>query len=152
MLCLVTIYINQLESVKVQSWQTRSSPTQSKEPRSASPDASVFVARKRTVEGLTKSDALEGAAGVRVNAVVPDPVTTEILDHFVGGEEGKAGFLATIRARRPPTPEEIAQTIVFLASDKSYRTVHCSRRRLHRAIERRSTPFITLFFNPGEPA
>ena len=83
--------------------------------------ASVYAASKHAVEGLTKSAALEGAAaGVRVNAVAPGPVATEMLDRFVGGsEEGKAGFLATIPARRAATPDEIAQTIVFLASDKA---------------------------------
>ncbi|MFM0348529.1 SDR family NAD(P)-dependent oxidoreductase [Paraburkholderia sp. RL17-347-BIC-D] len=82
---------------------------------------SVYVASKHAVEGLTKSAALEGAtAGVRVNAVAPGPVATEMLDRFAGGtEEGKAGFLATIPARRAATPDEIAQTIVFLASDKA---------------------------------
>lgn len=87
--------------------------------------ASVYVASKHAVEGLTKSAALEGAAaGVRVNAVAPGPVATEMLDRFVGGsEENKAGFLATIPAGRAATPDEIAQTIVFLASDKvSYLT------------------------------
>jgi NAD(P)-dependent dehydrogenase (short-subunit alcohol dehydrogenase family) len=83
--------------------------------------ASVYVASKHAVEGITKSAALEGAvAGVRVNAVAPGPVATEMLDRFVGGsEEGKASFLSTIPARRAATPEEIAQTIVFLASDKA---------------------------------
>ncbi|HEX7913749.1 MAG TPA: glucose 1-dehydrogenase [Paraburkholderia sp.] len=83
--------------------------------------ASVYVASKHAVEGLTKSAALEGAAaGVRVNAVAPGPVATEMLDRFAGGsEEGKASFLATIPARRAATPDEIAQTIVFLASDKA---------------------------------
>ncbi|MFM0168563.1 glucose 1-dehydrogenase [Paraburkholderia sediminicola] len=83
--------------------------------------ASVYAASKHAVEGLTKSAALEGAAaGVRVNAVAPGPVATEMLDRFAGGtEEGKAGFLATIPARRAATLDEIAQTIVFLASDKA---------------------------------
>ncbi|MGF6997573.1 SDR family NAD(P)-dependent oxidoreductase [Paraburkholderia sp. GAS32] len=83
--------------------------------------ASVYAASKHAVEGLTKSAALEGAAaGVRVNAVAPGPVATEMFDRFAGGsEEGKAGFLATIPARRAATPDEIAQTIVFLASDKA---------------------------------
>ncbi|MGH9809722.1 MAG: SDR family NAD(P)-dependent oxidoreductase [Terriglobia bacterium] len=83
--------------------------------------ASVYAASKHAVEGLTKSAALEGAAaGVRVNAVAPGPVATQMLDRFVGGsEEAKAGFLSTIPARRASTPEEIAQTILFLASDKA---------------------------------
>jgi NAD(P)-dependent dehydrogenase (short-subunit alcohol dehydrogenase family) len=92
------------------------------------PGASVYVASKHAVEGITKSAALEGAtAGVRVNAVAPGPVATEMLDRFAGGsEEGKASFLATIPARRAATPEEIAQTIVFLASDKArYLTGQC---------------------------
>ncbi|MDN7178417.1 glucose 1-dehydrogenase [Caballeronia sp. SEWSISQ10-4 2] len=83
--------------------------------------ASVYAASKHAVEGLTKSAALEGAAaGVRVNAVAPGPVATEMLDRFAGGsEEGKASFLSTIPARRAATPDEIAQTIVFLASNKA---------------------------------
>jgi NAD(P)-dependent dehydrogenase (short-subunit alcohol dehydrogenase family) len=83
--------------------------------------ASVYVASKHAVEGITRSAALEGAAaGVRVNAVAPGPVATNMFERFVGGsEENKAGFLATIPARRAATPEEIAETIVFLASDKA---------------------------------
>jgi len=83
--------------------------------------ASVYVASKHAVEGLTKSAALEGAvAGVRVNAVAPGPVATEMLERFTGGdEEVKAGFVSTIPAKRTATPEEIAQTILFLAGDKS---------------------------------
>ena len=90
--------------------------------------AGVYAASKHAVEGLTKSAALEGAAaGVRVNAVAPGPVATEMLERFVGGsEEVKAGFLSTIPAKRAATAEEIAQTIVFLASDKArYLTGQC---------------------------
>lgn len=90
--------------------------------------ASVYAASKHAVEGLTKSAALEGAAaGVRVNAVAPGPIATEMLERFVGGsEEVKTGFLSTIPAKRAGTPEEIAQTIVFLASDKArYLTGQC---------------------------
>jgi NAD(P)-dependent dehydrogenase (short-subunit alcohol dehydrogenase family) len=83
--------------------------------------ASVYVASKHAVEGLTKSAALEGAAaGVRVNAVAPGPVATAMLDRFVNNDEAaKAGFLASVPARRAADPEEIAQTIVFLGSDKA---------------------------------
>jgi len=83
--------------------------------------ASVYAASKHAVEGITKSAALEGAAaGVRVNAVAPGPVATDMLDRFVGNDEGnKAGFLATIPARRAAAPDEIAETILFLASGKA---------------------------------
>jgi NAD(P)-dependent dehydrogenase (short-subunit alcohol dehydrogenase family) len=83
--------------------------------------ASVYAASKHAVEGLTKSAALEGAAvGVRVNAVAPGPIQTEMLDRFTGGNEAaKSGFLASLPARRAGTPEEIAQVIAFLASDKA---------------------------------
>jgi NAD(P)-dependent dehydrogenase (short-subunit alcohol dehydrogenase family) len=85
------------------------------------PGAAVYAASKHAVEGLTKSAALEAAAsGVRVNAVAPGPVATQMLDRFVGGnEDAKAGFLATIPAGRASTPDEIAQTVLFLASDKA---------------------------------
>jgi NAD(P)-dependent dehydrogenase (short-subunit alcohol dehydrogenase family) len=83
--------------------------------------ASVYVASKHAVEGLTKSAALEVAAhGVRVNAVAPGPVETAMLTRFTGGnDEAKAGLLGMMPAKRGATPEEIAQTIVFLASDKA---------------------------------
>ena len=85
------------------------------------PGAAVYVASKHAIEGLTKSAALEGAAvGVRVNAIAPGPVQTDMLDRFVGGsEEAKAGFLDSIPAKRAASVDEIAQTIVFLASDKA---------------------------------
>ena len=50
----------------------------------------------------------------------PGPVETPMLERFVGrNEDAKARFLAAIPARRASTPEEIAATIVFLASDKA---------------------------------
>ena len=83
--------------------------------------ASVYVASKHAVEGLTKTAALEAAAiGVRVNAVAPGPVATAMLDRFVGGsEETKAGFLSSVPAKRAATVEEIAQTVVFVAGDQA---------------------------------
>lgn len=89
--------------------------------------ASVYVASKHAVEGLTKSAALEGAPfKVRVNAVAPGPIETKMLDRFTGGdEEAKRTFATTVPAGRTGTPEEIAQTIVFLASEHaSYITGH----------------------------
>lgn len=83
--------------------------------------ASVYVASKHAVEGLTKSAALEVAAsGIRVNAVAPGPVDTAMLERFTGGNaDAKAGMIAMMPAKRGAQPEEIAQTILFLASDKA---------------------------------
>ena len=81
--------------------------------------ASMYVASKHAVEGLTKSAALEGAAaGVRVNAVAPGPIETALLARFTGDADRKAAMIAGVPAKRAGRPEEIAQTIVFLASDK----------------------------------
>jgi len=86
----------------------------------AAPGASVYTASKHAVEGLTKSAALEAAAfGVRVNAVAPGPVETEMLSRFTGSAERKAGLISGVPLKRSGTPEEIAQTIVFITSDKA---------------------------------
>ena len=84
------------------------------------PNASLYVASKHAVEGLTKSGALEAAAfGVRVNAVAPGPVETEMLNRFTGSAERKAGLVAGVPLKRAGTPEEIADAIVFLGSDRA---------------------------------
>jgi len=82
--------------------------------------ASVYSASKHAVQGLTKSAALEVAAsGVRVNMVAPGPIETGMLNRFTGTDERKAALAATVPLQRVGRPEEIAQTIMFLASDKA---------------------------------
>jgi NAD(P)-dependent dehydrogenase (short-subunit alcohol dehydrogenase family) len=82
--------------------------------------ASVYTASKHAVEGLTKSAALEVAnTRVRVNVVAPGPIETGMLDRFTGTPENKAGLAASVPAKRIGLPEEVAQTIVFLGSDKA---------------------------------
>jgi NAD(P)-dependent dehydrogenase (short-subunit alcohol dehydrogenase family) len=88
--------------------------------RAGGPGAAVYVASKHAVEGLTKAAALEVAgSGVRVNVVAPGPIDTGMLARFTGNEENKAGLVSTVPMKRMGRPEEIAQTIVFLASDKA---------------------------------
>src|ERR1700747_1797951 len=82
--------------------------------------ASIYVASKHAVEGLTKSAALEVAGtGVRVNVVAPGPIETPMLNRFTGTEERKGGLVSTVPLKRVGRPEEIAQTIAFIASDKA---------------------------------
>jgi len=88
--------------------------------RAGGPGASVYVASKHAVEGLTKAAALEVAgSGVRVNVVAPGPIETGMLNRFTGTDERKAGLVGGVPLKRTGRPEEIAQTIVFLSSDKA---------------------------------
>ena len=85
-----------------------------------SPGASVYTASKHAVEGLTKAAALEAAAfGVRVNAVAPGPVDTELLTRFAGSADRKAALIGRVPIGRAGKVEEIADAIAFLASDKA---------------------------------
>jgi NAD(P)-dependent dehydrogenase (short-subunit alcohol dehydrogenase family) len=84
------------------------------------PGASIYAATKHAVEGLTKTAALEAAsANVRVNAVAPGPIDTGMLDRFTASAEKKAGLIAGVPLKRMGRPEEVAQTILFLASDNA---------------------------------
>ncbi len=88
--------------------------------RAGAPGASVYVASKHAVEGVTKVAALEVAeSGVRVNVVVPGPIDTGMLSRFTGSPKNKADLISRVPMKRVGTPEEIAQTIVFLSSDKA---------------------------------
>jgi len=80
--------------------------------------ASVYVASKHAVEGMTKSASLEAASsGVRVNAVAPGPIETGMLDRFTGTSERKAALLKTVPLGRVGDPADIARAAVFLASE-----------------------------------
>jgi NAD(P)-dependent dehydrogenase (short-subunit alcohol dehydrogenase family) len=88
------------------------------------PGASVYVASKHAVEGLTKSAALEVAGtGLRVNVVAPGTTDTGMLTRFTNTDENKAALVSTVPIKRLATPEEIAHVIAFVASAKaSYMT------------------------------
>jgi NAD(P)-dependent dehydrogenase (short-subunit alcohol dehydrogenase family) len=81
---------------------------------------SLYTGGKHAVEGFTKVAALEAAAfGVRVNAVAPGPVETDMLARLTGAPDKKAAFLSSVPLKRGARPEEIADAIVFLASEKA---------------------------------
>jgi len=80
----------------------------------------LYAASKHAVEGLTKSAALEAAAfGVRVNAVAPGPTETAMLDRLTGSPDKKAAFYAAVPLKRGARPEEIAEAVTFVASERA---------------------------------
>jgi NAD(P)-dependent dehydrogenase (short-subunit alcohol dehydrogenase family) len=82
--------------------------------------ASVYVGSKHAVEGITKSVALEIAnSGIRVNGVAPGPTDTGMLTRFTGTPENKAALVTTVPMGRLGLSEELANAIVFIASDEA---------------------------------
>lgn len=78
-----------------------------------------YTASKAALLGLTRHAALEGAEyGIRVNAVAPGDVATEMMTEFCTPER-LASLASDIPIGRMAAPEEIAQLVVFLASDRS---------------------------------
>jgi NAD(P)-dependent dehydrogenase (short-subunit alcohol dehydrogenase family) len=88
--------------------------------------ASVYVGSKHAVEGITKSVALETArSGIRVNAVAPGPTDTGMLTRFTDMPQIKASLVAEVPMGRLGRAEELANAVVFVASDEaSYLTGH----------------------------
>ena len=81
------------------------------------PGSALYAASKHAVEGLTKSAALEvAAAGIRVNCVAPGPTNTPMLHRLAEVGLTEEALSGLIPAKRLGTTEEVAQTILFLAS------------------------------------
>ncbi len=75
-----------------------------------------YVASKAGLIGLTKSVARElGSRNITVNAVAPGFIQTEMTESLP--EKVKAEMMAQIPLGRFGTPEEVAQAVVFLASE-----------------------------------
>ena len=85
---------------------------------------SAYIASKHAEIGLMRTAALEGAAhGIRVNAVLPGPTETRMMRNIEEGrspgapEKARAVLLANLPMKRYGTPEEVANVMLFLASD-----------------------------------
>lgn len=86
----------------------------------------AYVASKHGVVGLTKSVALDWAPAVRVNAVAPGYTSTELTAEIRENEELYRSILEDIPVERFADPDEIADAVLFLASDAaSYVTGEC---------------------------
>lgn len=91
-----------------------------------SPGLGAYVASKHAVMGLVKSAAIELAPmGIRVNTVNPGPIENRMMRSIENqaapgaAEQVKAGFINLVPLRRYGTNQEIANVVLFLASDES---------------------------------
>jgi NAD(P)-dependent dehydrogenase (short-subunit alcohol dehydrogenase family) len=79
----------------------------------------AYVASKHGMLGLTRTAALEVAEqGVRVNAICPGVIRTEMIDRITGGDpEAEKQFTALEPVGRMGRPEEVARAAAWLVSD-----------------------------------
>ena len=84
----------------------------------------LYTAAKHAVMGLTKSAGLEFAQqGVRVNAVCPGIVQTEMYDRFSSGEQGIIDYVESMHPMgRTGRPEEVASAVYYLCKDATWTT------------------------------
>jgi len=86
----------------------------------AAPNQSIYHASKAAVAHFTKAAAIEWARyNIRVNAVAPGWVRTEMIKHLLDDPEMLGRYLKPIPLRRLGEPEEIAPIVAFLCSDLS---------------------------------
>ncbi len=91
-------------------------------PHIGMPTSSIYSATKAAIISLTKT--LSGeliSRGIRVNAVSAGPIMTPV--HSGRSDDEKAAFVKQIPAGRFGEPREIANAVVFLASDEAAFTV-----------------------------
>ena len=81
----------------------------------------AYTASKHAVIGMTRVAAQEyGQHGIRVNAVCPGFIETEMVDRLTRGDPERARWLAALSPLgRMGSPEEIAKSVVWLCSNES---------------------------------
>jgi NAD(P)-dependent dehydrogenase (short-subunit alcohol dehydrogenase family) len=82
----------------------------------------AYVASKTGIVGLTRAAALEGAeAGIRVNTICPGPTERTLLFEYLTEAEPnvRQRFMEMIPMKRVATPEDMAEAVIWLCSDKA---------------------------------
>ena len=83
-------------------------------------DAHAYTAAKGAITNLTRSMAIAyGKQGVRTNAVCPGFVDTPMIAPVIGVFDDEATAASLSPLGRPAQPEEIANALLFFASDES---------------------------------
>lgn len=84
------------------------------------PSRTVYCMTKHAVEGLTKALAVElGADGIRVNSIAPTFIDTELTRSMLAKSEFRQFVLGNIPLGKLGTPVDVANAVVFLASDQA---------------------------------
>jgi len=85
------------------------------------PNVAIYIASKHAVIGLTKTAALEySAQGIRINAVNPAVIDTDMVDRFVVGLNMKKDDLSALHPiGRIGRPEEVAEAVLWLCSGRA---------------------------------
>jgi NAD(P)-dependent dehydrogenase (short-subunit alcohol dehydrogenase family) len=86
----------------------------------AFPGMAAYAASKAGINGLTQALAAEfGARGVRVNAVLPGAIETDMYRQVNNTEEAQSFITGLHALKRVGQPEELARAVLYLASDDS---------------------------------
>jgi NAD(P)-dependent dehydrogenase (short-subunit alcohol dehydrogenase family) len=86
----------------------------------AFPGTAAYAASKSGLVGLTQALAAEfGSSGIRVNAILPGAVDTDMYRTMNNTQEAQAWISGLHALKRVATPAELAKSVLYLASDES---------------------------------
>lgn len=80
------------------------------------PNRTIYAASKSAIVGLTQSLAMELAPRIRVNAVAPGLIATDLTKRILSSSKEYKRRISTIPLNRIGEPEDVANAVVFLSS------------------------------------